>query len=97
MAGAMTNLWKAGIAAGGAAAGILAVRAATGADDGTRAALLGAAAAAVALATLALALRPGAAVEDGRALRVTALTIFLLTLAFGLMVGAAAGDGHGHG
>ena len=98
MAGAMTNLWKAGVAAGGAAAGILAVQASTRLDDVERAGALGAAALAVGFLTITLVLRPGAAVENRPELRITAFTIFLLTLAFGLMVGAVGGGGHGgHG
>ena len=98
MADAMTNLWKAGIAAGGAAAGILAVQAATQLDEARTAAALGAGALVVAGLTIVLVLRPGAGVERGDDLRVTAFTIFLLTLAVGLLVGAGGTDhGGGHG
>jgi hypothetical protein len=94
----MTNLWKASVGAGGAAAGILAVLAAIRLDDGGASPLaLGIGALAVGGGAVFLVLRPGAAPDEVTESRIVGLTIFLLTLAFGLMLGASGTGGHGHG
>jgi len=94
----MTHLWKAGIAAGGAGAGILIVLSVFQVGDSTaRAFLLALGALALVAASAGLALRPGAGVDAGPDGRLTAFTIFLLTLAFGLMIGSAGAGGHGGG
>ncbi|MBA2616132.1 MAG: hypothetical protein H0U90_10240 [Actinobacteria bacterium] len=91
----MTHLWKAGIAAGGAGAGILIVLAVLQVGNSWgQAALLVLGALALVAASATLVLRPGAGVDAGPDWRLTAFTIFLLTLAFGLMIGGGTHAGH---